>query len=175
MPTVPLLSRKRVRLLRIFLWLSAISWGVGLGAKLFDLLVLATAWGASPPASLSLLPYGKLYPLNPGDFFQPLSAVLVVGAIGAVAVCWRSTRAYRAWLLVPVVMLVAIWGLTPTVFWPMINDLWAVRQGTLSLSNLEVKALVHQWFVWDWLRTALIATGFAASLHSMSSASRHGI
>ena len=59
------------RLTRLFLWLSIFGWGVGLGAKLFDLIVLAGAWSAAPPASLSLLPYGPRYPLNPGDFFQP--------------------------------------------------------------------------------------------------------
>jgi hypothetical protein len=30
----------RERLTRAFLWLSVIGWGIGLGAKLFDLLVL---------------------------------------------------------------------------------------------------------------------------------------
>lgn len=106
-------SRRRSQWLRAFLWLSAVGWGIGLGAKLFDLLVLARSWGASPPASLSLMPYGK--------------------------------------------------------------DLWGVRQGTLSLSNLQIHTLVHQWFVWDGLRTALIAIGFVSSLHTLSSAPRHGL
>ena len=48
----------QARLTRIFLWISVIAWGVLLGAKLFDLRVLVGAWSASPPESLSLLPYG---------------------------------------------------------------------------------------------------------------------
>ena len=54
-----------------FLWFSVLCWGIGLGAKLFDLIVVAAAWGAAPPASLALMPYGPRYPINPGDFFQP--------------------------------------------------------------------------------------------------------
>jgi len=34
-------------------------WGILLGSKLFDLRVLAGAWSASPPESLSLMPYGS--------------------------------------------------------------------------------------------------------------------
>jgi hypothetical protein len=165
-------SRQRARLLRIFLWIGIIGWGVGLGAKLFDLLVVAAAWGAAPPQSLSLMPYGKLYPVNPGDFFQPLSVLLVVGAVGALVAGWRSPKVYRIGLFVPVIMLVVIWMLTPTIFWPMINDLWGVHKGTLSLSDAQVTALVHEWFVWDWLRTALIAAGFASSVQSLATASR---
>jgi len=55
----PVMSSWRLRLLRLFLWISVLGWGIGLGAKLFDLLVLAGAWSAAPPASLAFLPYGS--------------------------------------------------------------------------------------------------------------------
>ena len=63
----------RWRLLQVFLWMSVLGWGIGLGAKLFDLVVLASAWGAAPPTSLSLMPYGPNFPTDPGEFFQPLT------------------------------------------------------------------------------------------------------
>ena len=66
----------RVRLMQFFLWVSVIGWGIGFGAKLFDLIIVAGAWGASPPTSLALMPYGPRYPMNPGDFFQPLSVLM---------------------------------------------------------------------------------------------------
>lgn len=44
------------RLMHAFLWVSVTAWGIGLGAKLFDLLVVAGSWGASPPESFSRLP-----------------------------------------------------------------------------------------------------------------------
>jgi hypothetical protein len=53
-------------LLRAFLWLSVLAWGIGVGAKLYDLIVVAGAWSASPPESLSLMPYGAHYPVMPG-------------------------------------------------------------------------------------------------------------
>jgi hypothetical protein len=38
----------RFLLLRFFLWVSVLTWGVLLGAKLFDLRVVAGAWSARP-------------------------------------------------------------------------------------------------------------------------------
>jgi hypothetical protein len=80
----------RFRLMRKFLWIAVLGWGIGLGAKLFDLLVLAGAWSAAPPASLALLPYGSRFPMNPGDFFQPLSVAMVVGIVGALISGWKT-------------------------------------------------------------------------------------
>src|SRR6188474_3170375 len=95
------LSPRRLRVMRSFLWLSVTAAGIGLGAKLFDLLVVATAWGASPPASFVHLPYGKDYPIDPGTFFQPLSASILIGIIGALVSGWRSVE--RMWLWVPLI------------------------------------------------------------------------
>jgi len=50
------MSRERV--CRSFLWLAVLVGGPLLGEKLFD-LVLAGAWGAYPPTSLAMMPYGK--------------------------------------------------------------------------------------------------------------------
>ena len=38
-----------IRVMRFFLWASVLGWGIGLGGKLFDLIVVAGAWSASPP------------------------------------------------------------------------------------------------------------------------------
>lgn len=158
----------RARTLCVFLWISAVGLGVGLGGKLFDLLVLARAWGAAPPASFALLPYGRRWPTNPGDFFQPLSVVIAVGVIGALISGWGTPAAYRIWLWVPVLAFLVIWVLTPTVFWPMINEQYGVATGRLARSDAEVVQLVHRWIVWDWARVGLIAVGFAGSLRAIS-------
>ncbi len=158
----------RAQWTRGFLWFSVLGWGIGLGAKLFDLLVLASAWGAAPPASLALMPYGSAYPLDPGDFFQPLSAVMVVGVLGAVLGGWRTHGAYRLWLWAPALALLAIWVLTPTVFWPMINELYSAGSGKIVRSEPDLRLLVGSWMLWDWLRVALIATGFVASVRALS-------
>ena len=139
--------------------------GIGLGAKLFDLVVVASAWGASPPASLELLPYGKAYPVDPGTFFQPLSAVILVGSIGALIAGWKSP--WRPMLLAAVASFAVIWVLTPTVFWPMINELWSIHKGRLTRSDLEVVALVRRWFIWDSLRIGLICLGFVYSVRAL--------
>src|SRR5438552_1263592 len=74
---------RRAKVTRFFLWISVIGWGIGLGAKLFDNFVLWSAYSLDPPASLAYLPYGPHFPHDPGEFFQPLSALIVPGVIGA--------------------------------------------------------------------------------------------
>jgi hypothetical protein len=158
----------RAQLTRGFLWLSVLGWGVGLGAKLFDLIVVAGAWGAAPPTSLALMPYGPRYPLNPGDFFQPLSALMVVGILGALISGWKTRLKYRIWLWVPVITFLIIWIFTPTVFWPMIHELYGAGSGKIARSDAELILLVRRWMIWDWLRVALIATGFVSSVRAIS-------
>jgi hypothetical protein len=158
----------RERLTRMFLWASVLAWGVGLGAKLFDLLVLASAWGASPPSSLMLYPYGSHWPINPGTFFQPLSGLLLVASSGALIAGWTTRGSYRTWLAVPVVALTVIWIFTPTIFWPMINTLYAVWKGRLAISEAEQMQLVHRWMIADSLRVLAIAAGFVSAIRSIS-------
>lgn len=153
------------RLLGGFLWLAVVLWGIGLGAKLFDLIVVAGAWGASPPASFSLLPYGKSYPVNPGTFFQPLSAGILISSLGALICGWKSPL--RRILLVAVTSFALIWIFTPTIFWPMISDLWAVHRGRLVMSDFEVALLVRRWYIWDSMRVVLIAVGFVSSVQAL--------
>jgi hypothetical protein len=160
------MSRKR--LTRTFLWISVLAWGVGLGAKLFDLLVLASAWGASPPSSLALYPYGVQWPINPGTFFQPLSSLLLVASLGALIAGWKTQGNYRNWLAAPVIALIIIWIFTPTVFWPMINALYAIWRGKLPMSELEQIQLVHRWVIADSLRVLVITTGFVSAIQSIS-------
>jgi hypothetical protein len=158
----------RSKLTTIFLWISVLSWGIGLGAKLFDLVVLARAWGASPPASFALYPYGRSWPLNPGDFFQPLSVLILIGAAGALIAGWKTESTYRIWLWIPAIAFLLIWIATPTIFWPIINDTYAIAHGKIIRTDIETAALVHRWFLYDWLRVAAIAIGFVSSVRSIS-------
>ena len=149
----------REQLTKGFLWFSVLGWGIGLGAKLFDLIVVATAWGAAPPASLALMPYGPHYPMNPGDFFQPLSALMLVGILGALISGWKTPLEYRIWLWVPAVAFLIIWIFTPTVFWPMIRDLYGIATGKVSATQAEAISLARRWMIWDSARVAVIAVG----------------
>jgi hypothetical protein len=158
----------RFKLMRTFLWVSIVGWGIGLGAKLFDLLVVARAWGASPPESLALMPYGSRFPMNPGDFFQPLSALMVVGILGALVSGWKTPPNFRVWLWIPVAAFLVIWAITPTIFWPMIRELYGSATGEIAGAKPELVALVSRWYYWDSFRTALIAIGFLSSVKAIS-------
>jgi hypothetical protein len=46
----------RAELTRGFLWFSVVGGAIG--------LVVAGAWGAAPPTSIALMPYGPRYPMN---------------------------------------------------------------------------------------------------------------
>jgi hypothetical protein len=162
------LSQGRGRWLLACLWISVTAWGLGLGGKLFEFVVVISAWAANPPASLALLPYGPRYPLNPGDFFQPLSALLVIGTVGSLIAGWPTTRNYKIWLWLPFVALLIIWAATPTLFWPMIRDLYGASTGKRRLAEAAVQALVNKWLWYDWIRTFFIALGFVCALHALS-------
>jgi len=121
--------------MQAFLWVAVIGFGIGLGAKLFDLLVLAKAWSAAPPASLAMLPYGPRFPMNPGDFFQPLSLLILVGVVGALISGWKTPFAYRVWLWLPAAMFLFIWVFTIPVMWPMNHELYLAAQGLSGRSE----------------------------------------
>ena len=151
--------------MRFFLWIAILGWAVGFAAKLFD-LVVAGAWTASPPASFTLLPYGSRYPVNPGDFFIPLSALIALGSLGALVSGWKSPA--RPWLWLGVTVFLLIWVLTPTVFWPMLQQLFDTARGRVPTTEAESVRLAHRWLWWDWLRMGLIAVGFLASVRAFS-------
>jgi Domain of unknown function (DUF1772) len=158
----------RASLTRGFLWVSVAAWGIGLGAKIFDLLVLSTAWGANPPQSFDLLPYGKQFPIDPGNFFQPLSVFILLGSLGALISGWKTPRGYRQWLIIAMASFVVIWIATPTLFWPMINEQWAAHRGRIVRTDAQLVALVHRWILFDSLRVVAIAAGFFASVKALS-------
>jgi hypothetical protein len=162
----------RDRWLTLFLWVSVLAWGIGLGGKLFELVVVISAWSANPPASLSLIPYGPRYPHNPGDFFQPLSAILVIATVGMLVSGWNKPRSYKLWLWVPLASLLVIWMATPTLFWPMIQGLYGASTGAHPLSEPAARSLVNKWLLYDWVRTALIAVGFVSSIRAISVSAR---
>ena len=154
-----------MRLMRAFLWTAVVGWAIGFGAKLFDLVVVAGAWSSSPPASFAFLPYGKHYPINPGDFFQPLSVLMAICSIGALISGWNSH--VRFWLWLPVIMFFIIWAITPTVFWPMIRQLYGIAIGRITTTDIESVRLAHRWLVLDSFRVVLIAVGFIASVRAL--------
>ena len=164
----PVMSSWRLRLLRLFLWISVLGWGIGLGAKLFDLLVLAGAWSAAPPASLAFLPYGSHFPINPGNFFQPLSLPMLLGVVGALICGWNTPWKYRVWLSIPLVMFLIIWILTPTVFWPLNHELYLAASGSSGRSDAEVIEMARRWVTYDWLRVAMIGVGFVSYVRAIS-------
>jgi hypothetical protein len=68
----------------------------------------------------------------------------------------------------PVIMFFIIWALTPTVFWPMISELYGSAKSRISHTDAELVQLAHRWIVWDWFRVSLIAIGFVASVRAIS-------
>jgi uncharacterized membrane protein len=160
---------QREWLMQAFLWVSVLAWGIGVGAKLYDLRVVAGAWSAAPPQSLTLLPYGPRFPVDPGKFFMPTSLLTLMGAIGALITGWSTSSGHRVWLLSSAVLIVAVWVFTMVIFWPMNAALYAAASSSSHpLSNPELVRLVHQWVTYDWLRVAMMTAGFVSAVRAIS-------
>ena len=54
-------------------------------------------------------------------------------------------------------MFLIIWILTPTVFWPMIHELYGSASGKIVKSDAELIHLARRWIICDWLRVAMIS------------------
>lgn len=160
----------RARLTRAFLWISVVAWGVLVGGKLFDLRVLVGAWSASPPESLSLLPYGPRFPVDTGDYFFPSSVALLVCSFGGVIAGWHTPPRFRLLLVVPAVMLLVTLVFTVFWFWPANRALWAVARGAPNAmqDQAQVVGLVRKWVAYDWLRVVVGFVGFLCSIRAIS-------
>ncbi len=160
----------RIPLTRFFLWISVISWGILLGAKLFDLRVPVGAWSASIPESLNLLPYGTRYPVDTGEFFIPISAAVLISSLGALISGWKTRLNYRVLLIISAVMIFATLVFTVVAFWPRNAALWAVAQGsTNAIKDITaIHLMVSEWITFDWLRIALGFIGFVSAIRAIS-------
>jgi hypothetical protein len=160
----------RVRLTRAFLWVSVLAWGIGVGAKLYDLRVVAGAWSAAPPESLTLLPYGARFPVDPGKFFLPTSLSTLVAAFGALISGWKTPFRYRVWLWSSAVLILAVWVFTVVDFWPTNAALFAGAFGATSGAKGEAGLirLAHQWVTYDWWRVAMMGAGFVSAVRAIS-------
>ena len=106
----------RARMTRMLLWVSVVAWGILMGGKLFDHVVLVGAWSASPPESLSLLPYGPRFPVDTGDYFFPSSVALLVCSFGLFVSGWRTPLRYRLSLFLPPLMLPSVDTSNPAIY-----------------------------------------------------------
>ena|SRR2546422_2871893 len=160
----------RIRLTRIFLWVSVLAWGTGVGAKLYDLRVVAGAWSAAPPQSLKLLPYGPHFPVDPGKFFIPTSLATLVAAFGALFGGWKTPLTYRFWLWSSAVLILAVWVFTFVAFWPRNAALFAAASGSESgvMNEAALMRLAREWVVYDWCRVVMMGAGFVSAVRAIS-------
>jgi hypothetical protein len=160
----------QARVTRSLLWVSVIAWGVLLGGKLFDHVVLVSAWSARPPESLGLLPYGERYPVDTGDYFFPSSVALLLCSLGLFISGWRTPHGYRLCLFVPPLMLLVILALTIGWFWPANTALWHVAQGAPGAMHdpTAIKTMVGQWVAFDRMRIVAGLMAFVLCIKAIS-------
>ena len=160
----------RERATRAFLWLATLAAGPLLGAKLFDLLVLAGAWSANPPQSLAMMPYGKAWPIDTGAFFIPFSAALLVAGFGALAAGWKTPWRYRWLLCLPSIGILTLLILTVVSFWPMNAALFYHGVGSPkdSITDAQSIAMARLWVQLDWVRVAGATAAFVAALRALT-------
>jgi hypothetical protein len=154
---------------RAFLWRTVLVAGPLLGAKLFDLIVLAGAWSAHPPASLAMMPYGRAWPVDTGVFFIPFSAALLVAGFGALAAGWRTPWRYRWLLCLPSVGTLLLLILTVTEFWVMNAALYyhGIHSAKDGITDAQAIAMTRRWILLDWVRVAGAAAAFVGALRAL--------
>ncbi|VWX54631.1 DUF1772 domain-containing protein [Novosphingobium sp. 9U] len=160
----------RQKVTRAFLWLAVLVGGPLLGAKLFDLLVLAGAWGANPPASLAMMPYGKAWPVDTGVFFIPFSAAMLIAGFGALAAGLRTPWRYRWMLCLPSIGILLLLILTVVAFWPMNAALYyhGMHSSKDTITDAQSIAMARWWVALDWLRVAGATAAFVAPLRALT-------
>ncbi len=160
----------RERATRTFLWLAALVGGPLVGAKLFDLLVLAGAWAAHPPQSLAMMPYGKAWPVDTGVFFIPFSAAMLIAGFGALTAGWRTPWRYRWLLCIPSIGIFVLLVLTVVCFWPMNAALFfhGVHSPKDTIADAESVVMAARWVQLDWVRVAGAAVAFVAALRALT-------
>jgi hypothetical protein len=160
----------RQSITKAFLWLAVLVSGPIVGAKLFDLVVLAGAWSADPPQSLAMMPYGKTWPVDTGVFFIPFSAALLIASFGALIAGWRTPWRYRWLLCMPSVGVFALLVLTVVAFWPMNAALWyhAIKSPNDTLTDAQSIEMARLWVQLDWLRVAGGVAAFIAAVRALT-------
>jgi hypothetical protein len=155
---------------RAFLWLAVLVGGPLLGAKLFDLLVLAGAWSSHPPASLAMMPYGKAWPVDTGAFFIPFSAAMLIAGFGALVAGWRTPWRYRWLLCLPSVGILLLLILTVVEFWPMNAALYhhGIHSPKDTISDAQSVAMAQRWVMLDWVRVSGASAAFVAPLRALA-------
>jgi hypothetical protein len=155
---------------RAFLWLAVLVGGPLLGAKLFDLLVLAGAWSADPPASLAMMPYGKAWPVDTGLFFIPFSAGMLIAGFGALVAGWRTPWSYRWLLCLPSIGILLLLVLTVLAFWPMNAALYYHGVGSPkdTITDQQSVAMAARWVTLDWVRVIGATAAFVAPLRALT-------
>jgi hypothetical protein len=161
---------KREGITRTFLWLAVLFGGPLVGAKLFDLIVLAGAWSADPPRSLAMMPYGKDWPVDTGVFFIPFSAAMLVAGFGALTAGWKTPWRYRWLLCIPSVGIFILLVLTVVAFWPMNAALFyhGIHSSKDTISDAQSVAMARLWVQLDWVRVAGALAAFVAALRALT-------
>ena len=160
----------RQRVARAFLWLAASVGGPLVGAKLFDLIVLAGAWSAHPPQSLAMMPYGKAWPVDTGLFFIPFSAAMLIAGFGALAAGWKTPWSYRWLLCVPSLGILTLMIITVVAFWPMNAALYyhGIGSSKDTITDGQSISMTRLWLQLDWLRVAGGAAAFISALRALT-------
>ena len=161
---------RREHITKAWLWLAALVGGPLVGAKLFDLVVLAGAWSADPPHSLKMMPYGKAWPVDTGLFFIPFSAAMLIAGFGALAAGWTTPWRYRWLLCVPSVGILVLLVLTVLALWPMNAALWyhGIASPKDRISDAQSIAMAARWVQLDWVRIAGATAAFVAALRALT-------
>lgn len=138
------------------------SMACAIGGGLYESVVLAPIWSASPPASFSIIQPGTGVPLQ--RFWVPVHAAITLFIVLALAFTW-SELAVRRLLLIALVSYIVMRVWSGLFFIP---EMRAFQQAPLdSAPSAELSARVSAWTFWTWFREPLDVVSFLCSLRAL--------
>jgi hypothetical protein len=153
---------KRSTVVQMALWLFVLSASILTGGSIFEHVVLTPLWAGSPPESITQWPYGSIQ----GKFFMVVSPLYGLFSLALAGVSWWMPRRQQRWALVAGVSGILVIVATMLYFLPILAKTQSTRGA--GLSGEEITRLVSQFIAWNWLRWAVMISGWIAGLRALS-------
>lgn len=158
---------------RALLWLFVVVLGIGVGAGLYEAIVIMPLWSVSPPESVwewhDLLAADSPYAPRAGErfwiFVSPARALL---ALAVLVTALRVRVPHRAWQMAACLITLALFAIAVAWLIPVSAELFG--SGSRQLSAVDVVSKAQTWVRLNYLFQVLGLAAFLAALRAAAGA-----
>ncbi len=157
--------KTRAHIARIVLWLYVVFAGIHVGAAVYEVFVIIPLWAGAPPGSVTGWNPVPQYAIRPESYWMKFSPVYQLLSLAVFIAAWSMPVPRRKWALVAGVCALIVSLATIFFFVPILLQTMYSRGA--GLGGAEITAKVNQWVGWNWLRLALMITGWLAAIRAL--------